>query len=224
MTAHHAPHHTENRRRRAAWRPVAVAAVGAALVVGTGFGVWASLNATATGTAETVSSGTLKLTLAANGVGFSQGITNVAPGDIVNRYVDLANSGTLDAQSLTVQVGATGSGALITDGVAPATTKALRVTITSCTTNWAPTTGICSGTTSIVLAATPVSGLSTAASLIAGAIPAGTVAHLQVSTQLPDQTETTVNGNLPATTIQGQSAVLAYTFGEVQRTSTTTNS
>jgi hypothetical protein len=213
-----------DRRRRAAWRPLAAATVGGAVLVTTGFGVWASLNATASGAAETVTSGTLKLALAANGTGFNQAISNVAPGDTVNRYVDLTNSGSLDAQALTVQVAATGSSALITDGVAPATTKALRVSIASCSGTWAPTTGACSGTTTSVLSATPLSSLSTATSLIAGAIPSGNVAHLQITTQLPDQNETTVNGNLPATTIQGQSATLTYTFGETQRTATTTNS
>jgi hypothetical protein len=224
MAAHRAAHQSEDRRRRAAWRPFAAAAAGAAVLVGTGFGVWATLNATASGTAESVSSGTLKLTLAANGTGFSNAISNLAPGDVVNRYVDLTNSGTLDAQNLTVQVAGTGASALLTDGVSPATTKALRVSITSCTGTWAPTTGVCSGSTSPVLAATTVSGLASATNIIAGSIPSGTVAHLQISTQLPDQTETTVNGNLPATTIQGQSATLTYTFAETQRTATTTNS
>lgn len=219
-----AAHRAEDRRRRAAWRPLAAATVGAGILVGTGFGVWATLNATASGTAESISSGTLKLTMAANGTGFSSAISNLAPGDVVNRYVDLTNSGTLDAQALTVQVAATGSQALITDGVSPATTKALRVSITSCSVAWAPATGTCSGTTSQVLAATAVSGLSAATSIIPGSIPAGTLAHLQISTQLPDQTETTVNGTVPATTVQGQSATLTYTFGESQRTATTTNS
>jgi hypothetical protein len=223
MAAHSADNRKDN-KKRAAWRPIAVAVVGAGVVMGTGFGVWASLNATASGTAQSISTGTLKLTMAANGVGFNQAISNVAPGDVVNRYVDLTNSGTLDAQNLTVQVAATGSQALITDGVSPATTKALRVSITSCSGTWAATTGTCSGTTSVVLAATPVSGLSAATSLIAGSITSGTVAHLQISTQLPDQTETTVNGTLPSTTIQGQNAQLAYTFTETQRTATTTNS
>jgi len=224
MAGTHAAHRVEDRRRRAAWRPLAAAVVGAGVVVGAGLGVWASLNATASGSAETVQSGTLKLTMAANGTGFSQGINNVAPGDVVNRYVALTNSGTLDAQALTVQVAATGSSALITDGVSPSTTKALRVSITSCSVAWAPTTGTCSGTTSTVLAATPLSGLSSAVSLIAGSIPSGTVANLQISTQLPDQNETTVNGALPANTIQGLSANLTYTFAETQRTATTTNS
>jgi hypothetical protein len=222
--AAHSAETSKNNRKRAAWRPIALAVVGTGVVVGTGFGVWASLNATASGAAESVTSGTLKLTMAANGTGFAQAIGNVAPGDTVNRYVDLTNSGSLDAQNLNVTVAATGSQALITDGVAPATTKALRVSITSCSGAWNATTGACSGTTSAVLAATPVSGLASATNIIAGSIPAGTVAHLQISTQLPDQAETTVNGNLPATTIQGQTANLTYTFGEAQRTAQTTNS
>jgi hypothetical protein len=212
-------------RRRAAWRPIAAATVGGAVVIATGFGVWASLNATASGAAESISSGTLKLTLAANGTGFSQGITNLAPGDVVNRYVDLTNSGTLDAQALTMQVAAASGSSpqLLTDGTSPAT-KALRISVNACSTAWSPTAGTCSGTTTQLLASTAAGSLATAASLVAAAVPAGTVEHLQISTQLPDQTETTVNGALPSTTIQGQSATLTYTFAENQRTATTTNS
>jgi hypothetical protein len=223
MAAHRAEDEN-NRKKKAAWRPIAMAVAAAGVLLGTGFGVWASLNATASGAAQTVQTGTLKLTMAPNGVGFGQAINNLAPGDNVNRYVALTNSGTLDARDLTVSVAATGSQALITDGTAPATTKALRVTITSCTNAWNPTTGTCSGTTNVVLPATPVNQLATATSVIAGAIPAGTVANLQISTQLPDQNETTVNGTLPTTTIQGQSAQLTYTFAETQRTAQTTTS
>lgn len=42
--------------------------------------------------------------------------------------------------------------------------------------------------------------------------------------RLPDQNETTVNGTLPANTIQGLSTNLTYTFTETQRAATTTNS
>ena len=41
---------------------------------------------------------------------------------------------------------------------------------------------------------------------------------------LPDQSETTTNGTLPAGTIQGLSASLTYTFAETQRDATTSNS
>src|SRR5438874_5315420 len=81
---------------------VAVALGGLILTAG---GVYAGLNAVATNTTpQTVTSGTLKLTMANNGAGFSQSITDVAPGDVVNRFVDLTNGGTLDAQNLTLTV------------------------------------------------------------------------------------------------------------------------
>lgn len=214
----------ESPRRRAAWRPLAAAAVGGAALLSTGFGVWASLTATAANVApEAVSTGTLKLTLSDNGAGFSQAISNVAPGDVVNRYVTLTNGGTLDAQALSVQVAASGSPVLISDGVAPATTKALRVSMTSCSVAWT-SAGACGGTTSSVLGSTVLGSLSSPVSIVSGAMPAGSVQHLQVSVQLPDQNETTVNGALPASTVQGQSANLTYTFAQVQRTATTTNS
>lgn len=65
---------------------------------------------------------------------------------------------------------------------------------------------------------------STPTSLIAGAQAAGTVDHLQISLVLPNETETTVNGVLPGSTIQGLSASLTWTFTEAQRTATTTTS
>jgi hypothetical protein len=215
------------RTKRPAWRPLAGAVAGGALLVTAGFGVWASLSATAFNTTpESVGSGTLSLTLADNAAGFTSVVSNVAPGDVVNRYVDLTNGGTLDAQGLTVKVAATGSAALITDATTPATTKGLRVSVSSCSTSWTTTTGVCSsaGTVTSLLAATPLSALSAASSLISGALAHGAVTHLQVSMQLPDQVETTVNGAAPTTTIQGQTASLTYTFAEGQRTATTTNS
>jgi hypothetical protein len=207
--------------RKSVWRPAALATIGIAVLVAVGLGVWATLSAIATGT-ETVSTGTLSLTMAPNGVGFSQNVTNMAPGDQVNRYVELTNGGTLDARDLTMLVGATGDARLITDN---GTTLALRVTVTGCSGSWAPTTGVCTGTQTVLLAATPLSGLSpTPVSVLAGAIASNVVQHLQVKVTLPDQTEVTVNGTPPAATIQALSATLTYTFGETQRTAATTNS
>ncbi|MFD7658364.1 TasA family protein [Actinosynnema sp. NPDC059797] len=213
----------QQHRRRSAWRPAALAAVGASVLVAMGVGVWATLTATAANVApEQVASGTLKLTLANSGAGFGQSITNLAPGDTVNRYVALTNGGTLDAQALTLQVNAAGANALISDG---ATSRALRVTVTECVGGaWTPDTGACGGTKAVLLAATPLSGLASAVSLPAGAMAAGDVQNLQVSVQLPDQNETTVNGVLPQGTVQGQSVNLTYTFGETQRSAGTTNS
>jgi hypothetical protein len=190
-----------------------------------GFGVWASLNATAFNTSpESVSSGTLSLTLVDNGDGFTTNVTNMAPGDVVDRYVNLTNGGNLAAKALTMSVAATGSSTLITDGTTPPT-KALTVAVNTCSGGtWAAATGVCSGTSSSLLGATTLSSLASAQSLIAGAIAVNEVEHLQIVMTLPDQTETTTNGSAPATTIQGKSASLTYTFTESQRTATTTDS
>lgn len=205
----------------ASLRLAAVSLVSAsALAIGNASGVFAALTATASnGSGQSVSSGTLKLQLgAATGGGLTTTISNLAPGDSEIRYVDLTSSGTLDATLLKLQVAATGDSTLITDGVSPAT-KALTVAVKSCTAAWVA--GVCSGTTTNELAATKLSVLGTATSLLTASPVAGTVMHLQVTTNLPDQTETTVDGALPATTIQGKTATLVYTFSEAQRTAQT---
>ena len=206
----------------ASLRLAAVSLVSAsALVIGNASGVFAALTATTSnGVGQSVSSGTLQLTLgSASGGGLTSAISNMAPGDSEIRYVDLTNGGTIDGSLLKLQVEATGDSALITDGVAPATTKALTVTVKSCTVAWSG--GVCSGTTTTELAAAKVSALATATGLLSASPAAGTVMHLQVTTSLPDQNETTVDGVLPGTTIQGKSATLVYTFSEAQRTAQT---
>lgn len=207
------------------WRTIAVAGTGAAVLAVSGFGVSAALNASASNTtAETVTSGTLSLGLANSGDGFGQSVTGMIPGDVVNRYVDLTNNGDTAANGMTLAVAATGTGSLITDGTSPVTTKALRVTVSSCATAWNTSTGACSGGATTLLSATPLSTMASAQSLISGAIAVNEVRHLQVALTLPDQNETTVNGVVPANTVQGGSVALTYTFTEAQRAASTTNS
>ena len=214
----------EERRRRAAWRPLAAAAIAGSVLVTTGFGVWASLSASATNTTpQTVETGTLKLALADNGAGFTATVSNVAPGDSVHRYVTLTNNGTLEGKDLTMAVTATGSPVLVTDAAGSATSKALRLSVSTCAVAWNPTTGACAGTAADVVAPTVLSSLSTAVSL--GSTPsilAGGTAHLRITATLPDQNETSVNGVLPTGTVQGAKASLSYVFTEVQRAGTTT--
>lgn len=214
-------HSATDTKKRAAWRPLAMATIGGAVLVTMGAGVWATLSATSANVdPQQVTDGTLKLTMAANGNGFTQAVTNLAPGDVVNRYVDLTNGGTLDGQALTLKVTGTGATALTTDAA-----RGLRVTVTECASGtWTATTAACSGTKNVLLADKAVSDLGTAATLVSGTIGNGTTRTLQVSLKLPDSTETTVNGVLPANTIQGLSTNLTYTFAETQRAATTTNS
>lgn len=195
------------------------AVVGLALTVGAAF---ALLDATAFNTtAQTVSSGTLELALADNGAGFTTAIANLAPTDVVNRYVDITNTGTLDGKALTLTVTDATPTKLTTD-----LTNGLHATISQCTGGtWAPGTGVCSGTTTALVSGVALKTLATTPStLIAGAMTAATAVHLQVSITLPDQVETTTNGVLPASTIQSLSASITWTFNETQRAGTTTNS
>lgn len=210
---------------RAAWRPFALALLGTAVLVTTGVGVFATLSARVNNVVpQAVDSGTLKLSLTDNGVGFSQSITNMAPGDVVNRHVTLTNSGSLVAQTLTLSTAATGTATLITDGSSPSTTKALRISVVSCSVAWNAATGTCAGTATSVLSPTVLSTMTNPQTIIAGSIAVSQVVYLQISVSLPDQSEETVNGVLPAETVQGGAVEITYSFVEAQRVASTTNS
>ena len=214
---------------RSASRPnprlIAAFAVGATGRAVTGGGVYAALNATASNTtAQNATSGILNLTMANNGAGFSQGVANLAPGDVVNRYVTLTQGADLDAKDLALKVTDATPTLLTTDA-----TKGLRVTVRQCVGgDWTVTgagAGTCAGTSTSVLATNvPLSSLATTPAALASSVAAGSTVKLQLALSLPDQTETTVNGVRPTDSIQGLSSALTWTFSETQRTATTTGS
>lgn len=209
----------EERRRRL--RLILATLLALAALAMTGAAVLAGLSANAAST-ENVTSGTVSLTVPAGSgsVGLNQSVSNMAPGDVSHVYVDLTNGGSLDGNDITLGVTGTGTSLLTTS-----TTDGLAVAITQCSVAWTVSTGTCSGTTTPLVAATPVATLSsTPASVVSGDVPAGTVCDLQVSLSLPNQNETTVNGVFPNPTIQGQNTTLTYTFSETQRPPITTNS
>lgn len=201
--------------------PLALAGLGAAVLALTVGGVSAVLNAqTQNLQAQPVTTGTLSITMSNNGAGFSQNITNLAPGDVANRYVSLENDGTLEGQNLTLLVNGSGSQALVADG---ATTRALQLSVTSCSQLWDAASGVCAGTTSSLLTNATLSTLSNAVTLENTAFDAGQTRHLQLALSLPDQNETTTNGVAPTQTVQGQEVSLTYTFGFTQRTASTSS-
>lgn len=216
---------TEIKNKKRTWRLFAGSAIVISVAAIAGQSVLATLNATAFNTvAENVDSGTLKLNLTDNGAGFSQSIANLAPGDVVNRYVTLKNDGTLDGQSLSLKTSQTGTPTLISDGVNGSTNKGLTLTVTGCSVAWTAATGACSGTTNSELVTTTIGSLTSPVNLSSGVMNSNTFRYLKMSIQLPDQNETTVNGALPANTVQGGSVAITYTFNLAQRTATTTNS
>lgn len=202
---------------------VVLAAIGGAGLVASN--VFAALTATATNTSGgSVTTGTLKLVLAPSGVsgitgGFTSPISAMGPGDTVNRYIDLSNTGTLDGASPTLQIVSSDSNTLVNSPSA-----GLQVTISACTVAWS-NTGTCSGTTSSTLAATPVSTLKSSAQTITlPSVLVGGVNYLKVSTALPAGTENVLNGVLPGGTVQGLTASLTWTFVIQERSAVTTNS
>jgi hypothetical protein len=202
---------------------VVVAAIGGAGLVASN--VFAALTATATNTSGgSVTTGTLKLQLAPSGVsgitgGFTAPIAAMGPGDTVNRYIDLSNTGTLDGASPTLQIVSSDSNTLVSSPSA-----GLQVTITACSVAWS-NTGTCSGTSSVALASTPVSTIKASAQNITlPSVLVGGVNYLKVSTALPAGTENVLNGVLPVGTVQGLTASLTWTFVIQERAVTTTNS
>jgi hypothetical protein len=208
-------------------RTLLAAVFALAVALFTASAVYAGLTANATGT-ETVTSGTLNLTLSAGDQGAGLPSTfaaKMAPGDVDNVYINLNNTGTLaSAAGMTLWVAGAPANAL-TNGTAPG--EGLAVIINQCSVAWSAGGG-CGGATTSILAQTMVSSMNTAGTAVnlsnipALAASTGQVAHLQVSLTLVG-TETSVNGVSPSPTIQGLGPVtLTYTFTEQQRAPVTT--
>jgi spore coat-associated protein N len=163
---------------------------------------------------QTISSGTLSITLGATGAATNRlniGATAIAPGDTIQRSVDLINGGGLDLASVSLTTAATTSSLLDTD-----VTNGLQMVIDRCSVAWtesgtAPAyTYTCSGTTSSVVASRAVIGSGIAMSNL-GALTAGATDHLRVTLSFPSAA-----GN----TFQNQSSVVQYTFTGTQRAAT----
>ena len=203
---------------------VVTAGVGGAALVSSS--VLAALTAVASNTTPTsVTSGKLSLTLAPSSVtgisnGFNTAIANMAPGDTINRYVDLTNGGTIDGlnPTLGITLGEAGT-ALVTNA-----TAGLQVAVQSCSVSWSAT-GTCTGTTGTVLASSAVSTMTaTPKAITLPSLTAGSVSFLKVSIALPAANENVLNGVLPGGTVQNLSNTLTWTFTESARAGVVTNS
>ncbi len=201
---------------------VGTAVIGGVAMVSSG--VYASLNAQTYNTvAQAVSTDTLKLTMAPSGVsGITGGVTtpisNLAPGDIVNRFLDLSNTGTMAGSSMKLALADAAATTLTSNG-----TAGLQIAIYECALAWS-TTGLCSsGPGTQVMASTPALTLLTIpTSVTLASLAAGTTSHLRLQISLPAGSEVTTNGTLPVGTVQGVTSNITWTFTEVQRTATTT--
>jgi spore coat-associated protein N len=193
------------------WKLVATLAILGAAASIAGLGTYATWTSS-TSQSHTISSGTVTIALGATGAATNRlniNATALAPGDTVQRSVDLTNSGTLDLASVTLTTTATTSSLLDTD-----TTNGLQMVIDKCSVAWTesgpPYTYTCSGTTSSVLASRAVIGSSLALSNLTSTT-AGNTDHLRVTLTLPSGA-----GN----SLQNQSSTIQYAFTGTQRAST----
>jgi spore coat-associated protein N len=196
--------------RRARKLLLSIAVLGAAASIAS-LGTFATFTSS-TSVSHTVSSGTVTIALGATGASTNRlnvDATGIAPGDTIQRSVDLINQGSLDLASVTLTTAATTSSLLDTDA-----TNGLQMVIDKCSAAWTesgpPYTYTCSGSTSTVLSSRAVIQSAVALSNLS-ATTAGSTDHLRVTLTLPSAA-----GN----TFQNKSSTIQYTFTGTQRAAT----
>src|SRR3954466_1209525 len=204
-------------RRDGGWSPTrkllaSAAVLGAAASIA-GLGTFATFTSS-TSASHTVSSGTVTIALGATGASTNRltvGASAIAPGDTIQRSVDLINSGSIDLSGITLTTNATTSSLLDTDA-----TNGLQMVIDRCSNAWteggtAPAyTYTCSGATSSVLASRAVVGSNLTLSSLA-ALTNGVTDHLRVTLSFP---------SAAPNSFQNQSSTIQYTFTGTQRAGT----
>ena len=188
---------------------ISLAVVSAAASIA-GLGTFATFTSS-TSASQSVSSGTVTIALGATGASTNRltvGASNIAPGDTIQRSVDLIDSGSIDLASITLTTNATSSSLLDTDA-----TNGLQMVIDRCSNAWteggtAPAyTYTCSGATSTVLASRAIIGTNLALSNLS-ALTNGVTDHLRVTLSFP---------SAAPNSFQNQSSTVQYTFTGTQR-------
>ena len=186
---------------------LSIAVLGAAASIA-GLGTFATFTSS-TSASHTVASGTVVIALGTSGTSanrLSVGATGLAPGDTLERAVDVINNGTLDMASVTLATTATTSSLLDTD-----TTNGLQLVVDKCSVAWTesgpPYTYTCGGTLTNVIASTSV----IQSSLNLGSLTSGSTTHYRVKLTFPSGA-----GN----TLQNQSSTIQYSFTGTQRAAT----
>jgi predicted ribosomally synthesized peptide with SipW-like signal peptide len=176
-----------------------------------GLGTFATFTSS-TSASHTVASGTVTVALGATGASTNRlniDATAIAPGDTIQRSVDLIDQGTLNLASVTLTTAATTSSVLDTD-----TTYGLQMVIDKCSQAWTesgpPYTYTCGGSTSSVLSSRAVVQTGVTLNNLSS-LTAGATDHLRVTLTFPSGA-----GN----SFQNKSSTIQYTFTGTQRTGT----
>lgn len=179
-----------------------------------GHGAFATFTSSASGGPQSVSTGTVSIALGATGASTNRLTVNasgVAPGDTIQRSVDLSNTGTMNLASITMALSASPSSALDTDA-----TNGLQATVQSCPVAWteggtAPAyTYTCSQTATTVVSSVAVATLKATPTALSGlgSLTAGGSDHLLVILTLP---------STASNSFQNITSTLSYTFTGTQR-------
>jgi hypothetical protein len=178
-----------------------------------GLGTFGTFTSTTAAQSQTDSTGTVILDHGVLTNRLSVGATDIAPGDTLQRGFALRNNGSLDMASIVMNVSAPTSSALDTDA-----TNGLDVKIDKCSIAWVeslttPYTYTCAGTTTSILAYTPVATIKATPATLGGlaALTSGSTDQLVATVRLPSAA-----GN----TLQGLSSTLSITFTGTQRAAT----
>jgi spore coat-associated protein N len=200
-------------RRRSDTRTLVLALLLAtlALLLG-GIGTWATFTGSTSVTQGAIGSGTMSLTIPAAGASnrLTLGASEIAPGDTMQRAVNLTIGGTVDMTAITLTTTAPTSSTLDTNA-----THGLQLAIDRCSQAWTESgsspafTYTCGGTTSIVLASRAVIGSSIALSNLL--VTAGSTNHLRVTLTFPTTADDAY---------QGLTSAISYQFAGTQRAGT----
>jgi predicted ribosomally synthesized peptide with SipW-like signal peptide len=201
---------TRRRRSRGRKLLLTIAVLGATASIA-GLGTFATFTSS-TSASHTVSSGTVVIALGATGASTNRlnvDATAIAPGDTIQRSVDLIDQGTINLASVTLTTTATTSSVLDTDA-----TNGLQMVIDKCSQAWTesgpPYTYTCGGSTSSVLSSRAVVQTGVTLSNLS-ALTAGATDHLRVTLTFPSGA-----GN----SFQNKSSTIQYAFTGTQRTAT----
>ena len=185
-----------------------VALVGTAAAVA-GLGTYGAFTSS-TSASQAVASGNVTIALADAGATntLNVPVTDLLPGDKVERLATLANTATSDLNNVTLNTPATVPSALTTDA-----TDGLQLTIENCTSPWAGTAGAytCAGTRTTVLGSGPVITGTAKTLTMPTALTAGATDNLKIITTLP-----ATAGNA----FQKLNSTVAFAFTATQRTAT----
>ena len=201
---------TARRRSRGRKLLLTIAVLGATASIA-GLGTFATFTSS-TSANHTVSSGTVTIALGATGASTNRlnvDATAIAPGDTIQRSVDLIDQGTLNLASVTLTTAATTSSVLDTDA-----TNGLQMVIDKCSQAWTesgpPYTYTCGGSTSSVLSSRAVIQTGVTLSNLSS-VTAGSTDHLRATLTFPSGA-----GN----SFQNKSSTIQYTFTGTQRAGT----